>query len=375
MKILLLGCGMIGRTIALDLANESGIYLTSADVNSDALNKLKPESINKLHLDSANENQLEDLLKNFDLVINATPGSTGYQTLKKIIESGKDVVDIAFYKDDPFSLNYLAEQNNITALVDCGVSPGISNLLIGRASEEFDKINNLEIFVGGLPKKKDGLFDYKAVFSISDLIEEYLRPARSIKNGKIISAPALSEIKEITFAGLEILEAFNSDGLRTLLKTIDSENMSEYTIRYKGHTEKMKLLRDALFFSKDTIEVNGREISPFDFTSKLLSKIIKFTDKDRDITLLKIIMQGEKDKISKKIIFEMFDEFDENTGTHSMARTTGYMASMCVRLIANKIFDAKGIFPPELIGKNEKAFNYVMDGLEKRNIKINKRSE
>lgn len=372
MKVLLLGCGFVGRTIAVDLNNDYDIELTAADINKDNLNKLNDKSITTIWFDAADTNALAELLDDFDLVINAVPGSLGFKTLQKIINTGTDVVDIAFYEEDPFSLHELVVKNNVTALVDCGVSPGISNLLIGNSLKEFDTVKNIEIYVGGLPKEKDGLFDYKAVFSISDLIEEYLRPARSIINNKIITTPALWEIKEVSFSSYAPFEAFNSDGLRTLLKTINAENMSEYTVRYKGHTEKMKLLRDASFFSKELIKINGQEITPFDFSTALLSKVIQFTGTDKDITLLKIIMEGEHNNHYKKVIYEMIDEFDDLTKTHSMARTTGFMAAMCVRLLVNNKFNKQGIFPPEVLGQNETVYKYMMSGLEERNIKVNK---
>ena len=373
MKVLLLGCGLVGRAIAVDLNNDKDIKLTAADINKDNLNKLNSKSIATIWFDASDTNALTELLDDFDLVINAVPGFLGFKTLQKIINTGTDVVDIAFYEEDPFSLQELAIKNNVTALVDCGISPGLSNLLIGNSLKEFDTIKNIEIYVGGLPKEKDGLFDYKAVFSISDLIEEYLRPARSIINNKIITTSALSEIKEISFKNYEPFEAFNSDGLRTLLKTIKAENMGEYTVRYKGHTEKMKLLRDASFFSKEVINIKGKEISSFDFSTALLSKVLQFTETDKDITLLKIILEGEHNNRYKKVIYEMIDEYDNLTNTHSMARTTGFMAAMCVRLLVNNKFDKKGIFPPELFGQNETIYNYVMSGLEDRNIIVGKR--
>lgn len=370
MNVLLLGYGMIGRTIAFDLVQDEMITLTAADISKTALNKSKHSSIRTVQIDCTAESKLNNLIQNYDLVINAVPGFIGFNTLTQIIESGKDVVDIAFYADDPFTLNELAIRKNVTAIVDCGVTPGLSNFLIGNSLSKFDRIENIEIYVGGLPKKKDGLLDYKAVFSVSDLIEEYLRPARSIKNGKTVITAALSEIKSVIFKDHVVFEAFNSDGLRTLLKTIPALNMNEYTVRYPGHTDKMKLFRDLGFFSKDEVDINGETIIPLEFTASLLYKILRLTENDKDVTLLKIIMEGERGNEKKKITYEMIDEFDETTNTHSMARTTGYMATMCVRLIVANLFNKKGIFPPELLGKNENVFSFVIKGLEERKIYI-----
>ena len=258
MNILVLGCGLVGRPMALDLAKEKLFKVTVADLNKQSLDKIPNDlPIKKIVTDFANNEKLKTLLKDCDIVLSAVPGFMGFNTLKEIIKAGKNVVDIAFFPEDPFELDALAKQNNVTAVVDCGVAPGMSNLLAGYVSSVIEKIETILIYVGGLPVVREYPFEYKAGFSPIDVIEEYTRPARYIENGKMVIRPALSDPEYIYFPEVGTLEAFNSDGLRTLAVTLNAPNMKEKTLRYPGHIEKMQVLREAGFFSKDEIEING----------------------------------------------------------------------------------------------------------------------
>ncbi|MBU0558321.1 MAG: saccharopine dehydrogenase NADP-binding domain-containing protein, partial [Bacteroidetes bacterium] len=241
MNVTVLGSGLVGSAIAKDLSKDNRHNITAVDINETALSNLNGHGIKCIPADVSNLTTLQNVIADSDIVVNAVPGGLGFLSLKNIISSGKNVVDIAFYEQDPFLLDELASENNVTALVDFGVSPGISNLLIGSSKINFDKINNLEIYVGGLPLKREQPFEYKAVFSPADVIEEYIRPARLIENGKEIIKPALSEVELMDFPGVGTLQAFNSDGLRSLLKTTDIPNMKEKTLRYPEHAEKIEL--------------------------------------------------------------------------------------------------------------------------------------
>ncbi|MCF8242471.1 MAG: saccharopine dehydrogenase NADP-binding domain-containing protein [Melioribacteraceae bacterium] len=369
MKALVLGVGLVGRPMILDLAKDNEFEVTAADINSANLEAIDKEiDVTKLQRDFSNKSQLIDLVSAHDVVISAVPGFMGFDTLKTIIETGKNVVDISFMPEDPFELDDLAVDKNVTAIVDCGVSPGMTNILIGQLNSILDEIDSVIIYVGGLPVTRELPFEYKAGFSPADVIEEYVRPARIIENGKVITRPALSEPELINFPGIGTLEAFNSDGLRTLAKTIKSPNMKEKTLRYPGHIEKVKLLREIGYFSHDEIEVNGKKIKPVDLSAKLLFPIWEMKNGDIDLTVLKIIVNGKKD--GKKIVSEynMLDYSDEQTGIHSMARTTGYTATMAVRMLAKGLYNGKGIIAPEFIGEDKACVDFIRNGLEERGV-------
>jgi len=373
MNVLVLGCGLVGCPMALDLANDESFNVTVADINLKNLKKIPATlPIKKMQKDLSNPDQLKSLFKKADIVINAVPGFMGFNTLREIIKAKKNVVDIAFFPENPFELDELAKQNNVTAVVDCGVAPGMSNLLAGYVNSILDKTETVLIYVGGLPVVREFPYEYKAGFSPIDVIEEYTRPARYIENGTLVIRPALSDPEFLNFDEVGTLEAFNSDGLRTLANTLTAPNMKEKTLRYPGHIEKMRVLRESGFFSQDEVDVNGIKIKPIDFTSKLLFPMWELKEGDEEFTVMKVIVEGEKDKKKIRYTYNLLDRHDKKTNIHSMARTTGYTATTMVRLLAKGMFDQKGICPPEYIGLKPECVDFVLSELKEKGVIYNK---
>ncbi|MCP4370746.1 MAG: saccharopine dehydrogenase family protein [Deltaproteobacteria bacterium] len=369
MKILILGAGLVGGPMAIDLAKDSKFNITLADINKDSLDKIGVKNkISTIQKDLSDSESIKEIVKDFDIVLNAVPGFMGYNTLKAIIESGKDVVDIAFFPEDPFVLDKLAKKNNVTAIMDCGVAPGMSNVLIGYIDHLLDKTETAIIYVGGLPEVRQWPYEYKAVFSPIDVIEEYTRPARYVENGNLVIRPALSDAEYLDFPNIGTLEAFNSDGLRTLAETIDAPNMKEKTLRYPGHIEKMAVLRETGFFNKEEIDIKSIKISPLEFTSKLLFPKWQLKEGESDITVMRVIVEGTKDGEELRYTYDLLDRLDKKTNTHSMARTTGYTATMAIRMLAKGLYKEKGISPPEFIGRKPKCVRFILKGLEDRGI-------
>ena len=369
MKVLILGAGLVGGPMAIDLAKDSEFNITLADINKDSLDKIGVKNkISTIQKDLSDSKSIKEIVKDFDIVLNAVPGFMGYNTLKAIIESSKDVVDIAFFPEDPFTLDELAKKNNVTAIMDCGVAPGMSNVLIGYIDHLLDKTETALIYVGGLPEVREWPYEYKAVFSPIDVIEEYTRPARYVENGNLVTRPALSDAEYLDFPNIGTLEAFNSDGLRTLAETIDAPNMKEKTLRYPGHIEKMAVLRETGFFNKEEIDIKGIKISPLEFTSKLLFPKWHLKEGESDITVMRVIVEGTKDGEKLRYTYDLFDRLDKETNTHSMARTTGYTATMAIRMLAKGLYEEKGISPPEFIGRKPECVKFILKGLEDRGI-------
>lgn len=369
MKVIVLGAGLVGAPMAFDLSKNNEFDVTVADFSLTSLSKFSNyDNIKTIQLDVTNKVELKSAISDFDFILNALPGFLGFETMRTILESGKNVVDISFFPENPFDLNDIAENNNVTAIVDCGVAPGMSNLLVGYLASQLDKVENVEIYVGGLPEKRELPYEYKAVFSPIDVIEEYTRPARYIENGRLVIKPALTDIELMNFPNIGTLESFNSDGLRTIAETISAPNMKEKTLRYPGHVEKMKLLRETGFFNKEEIEVNGINISPLDFTSKLLFPKWKLEEGEVDITVMKVIVNGTKNEQKLDSSYFLYDKYNPETKVNSMARTTGYTATMALRMLAKGLFTQKGIVAPEFIGKDEKCVNFILSGLEERGI-------
>jgi len=288
--------------------------------------------------------------------------------LKTVIEAGKDCVDIAFYPEDVFGLSELALAKGVRVISDMGVAPGMSNLLAGFAASKMDEVDKIDIFVGGLPVERKLPWEYKAVFSPSDVIEEYTRPARLVENGQIVTKPPLTEIELLHFDGVGTLEAFNSDGLRSLMFTLKAKNMREKTLRYPGYAEKIKFLAENGFFDTKKIDFVENTLSPLEMTSKLLFKQWKLEEGEEDLTIMKIVVEGKKDEKPLRYTFDLYDRYDAATKTHSMARTTAYSASQAVRLMVSGLHTQRGIVVPEQMGENEKIVDFMLSGLTERNV-------
>jgi lysine 6-dehydrogenase len=368
-KIVVLGSGLVGGPMALDLAKDKDFKVTVVDIDAQALARLKKvRGITAIQEDLSDPRIVKRIVQKQDMVISAVPGFMGFKTLQAILEVGKTVVDIAFFPEDPFELDALARRSNVTAVVDCGVAPGMSNILASHARQKLDEAASIAIYVGGLPEVRVWPYEYKAVFSPADVIEEYVRPARYIENGQLVIRPALSDPELINFPVIGTLEAFNTDGLRTLAKTLDVPNMKEKTLRYPGHIEKMAVLRETGFFDAQEIEIKGVRIRPLDFTAKLLFPKWKLREGEVDITVMRIIVEGRKKGRSVSMTYDLFDRYDEATGIHSMARTTGYTATVAARMIARGLYDRKGISAPESIGQIPECVKFMLDGLKERGI-------
>ncbi len=364
MNIAVLGAGMVGSVMAVDLANEHAV--TSVDVNEKNLYSIqnKNANIKTIKADLKNYDSYKKLLLPFDLIITAVPGFMGFDVLKAVIECKKNVADISFFPQNALELDVLAKENNVTVITDCGVAPGMSNYIIGRYNEEI-KIDAFEIYVGGLPKIRKKPFEYKAPFSPVDVIEEYMRPARLMENGNIVIKPALTEREWMQFDELGTLETFNTDGLRSLLFTMPHiKNQKEKTLRYPGHIDLIIALKESGFFNEEKIRIDEKEISPLQFTSKILFNEWKLGDDEEELTVMKVILKSAE----KTIEYNLLDYYDAATKTSSMGRTTGYTCTASANLIAKNLFNEKGVFPPELVGKYKNCFDFVMNYLHQRNV-------
>jgi saccharopine dehydrogenase-like NADP-dependent oxidoreductase len=367
--VIVLGAGMVGSAIAVDMAKTHQVTLT--DLNESALKRARNRcnELNCFNLDVTDKNLLHSTLKSFDLVICAVPGFLGFKTLKSIIEASKNVVDISFFPENALDLDALAKEKGITAIVDCGVAPGMDNIILGHYNEKM-ALTDFECLVGGLPKFKKWPFYYKAPFSPIDVIEEYTRPARYVENFKLITKEALTDCEYLNFEKIGTLESFNTDGLRSIIHTMSHiPNMKEKTLRFPGHVEFIKGLKASGFFSEDKMKINGTEVSALNFTCKILFKEWKLEDDDEEFTIMRITLKGENtDGKTEEVVYELYDEYCSITKTSSMSRTTGYTATAAANLILEGLFNEKGVFPPELVGKHEKCFKFILNYLEERNV-------
>jgi len=362
--------------MALDLAAEPRFSVTVADASEATLAALAAEApVATRHADLSSPETVDAAVADASIVVGAVPGFLGYRTLERVIEAGKDVVDISFFEQDPEPLAGTAKERGVRAIVDCGVAPGLTNLLAGHAAASFERLDRFDCGVGGLPAIRRLPWEYKAPFSPVDVLEIYTRPARVVEGGRVVAKPALSGVETIDFPGLGTLESFVSDGLRTLLDSVDCPEMRELTLRYPGHAARMRAFAEAGFFSDEPVEVDGARVRPVELTSRLLFPLWQFEPGEEDLTAFYAVAEGIRDGRPARTRWTMLDRLDRVARISSMARTTGYTATAAVRLLADGLWTAPGLVAPEALGRDAACCERLLDDLAARGVRLERVDE
>jgi saccharopine dehydrogenase-like NADP-dependent oxidoreductase len=369
-KIVVLGGGRVGSAIVRDLAAEDDYDVLVVDIDPVAVERMTEFGADGVVADLSQAETVFKAVEDADLVVGAVPGFMGFKTVKRVLKEGRPIVDISFFPEDAFELEDLAGRAGVCCLFDCGVAPGLTNMILGRMEEHLDSTTSFKAFVGGLPVERTWPWEYKAPFSPGDIIQEYVRPARRRMDGVEITRPALSDVELVDFPGLGSLEAFNTDGLRSLHRTATTPNMVEKTVRYPGHAVRMRILREAGFFSGETIQAASGSVVPRDVTESLLFDAWRFEEGEPDLTVMRIVVEGEKDGSRVRHTFNLLDYYNPETETMSMARTTGYTCTAMANLVARGLWTEPGLAPPEVIGRNAECFDAVLSHLEERGVHV-----
>ncbi len=372
-KATVLGAGMVGSIMASDLSIDPDFEVTILDVRPEALKRAQDHAASlggKLEtkiVDLSDVGALKDAIADADIVLGALASKIGFQTLRAVIESGKNYADISFMPEDSWDLDALAKEHGVTAVVDMGVAPGMSNMLSGYGASLLSECENIEIYVGGLPRKRSWPYEYKAGFSPADVLEEYTRPSRIVEHGEVVVREALSEPELMDFDGLGTLESFNTDGLRSLAYTMKVPFMKEKTLRYPGHIELMRVFRETGLFDQDRIEVDGGSVRPLDVISKLMFPKWTYEPGEEDLTIMRIIADGLDNKGTKtRHQWDLLDYY--NHGATSMSRTTAFPCAIIARMIAKGDLNMPGVINAEQIGPVPRLVDHVISELGKRDI-------
>ena len=368
--VIVLGAGMIGSAMALDLAAVDGLEVHIADSRRESLERVSKKAPVQTHLaDLGNPEAVRALLKGFRLAIGALPSVIGLQSVKAGIEAGCDMVDISFMSEDARSLDALARERGVTAVTDCGVAPGLTNMVAAYAVSGFDSCERIEMSVGGLPAIRKWPFNYKAGFAPWDVIEIYTRPATVMENGRLIVKEAMADLELVDVPGVGTLESFVSDGLRSLADTLNVPNMVERTLRWPGHVELMRIFRETGFFSLEPIKVDGQTLRPRDLTAALLFPKWTFEEGEADITVMQVRASGLKGGAPHRFTFDFVDRFDAASGLRSMSRSTGFTATAVAGLILDGTFKEPGVHAPEALGARPRLLERVLAYLKARGVR------
>jgi len=369
MKAIVLGGGFMGGVIAKDLARDKEWRVTVADISKKRLNKLADEAkISGVVADLSDSDVIRNLVADQDIVIGAMPGSLQSNILHSVIKARKNIVDVSSMHNDYFALDELAKENRVTAVITMGMAPGISNMIVGYVDSLLDETESVLILVGGIPVIREWPFEYKLAWSAIASIRQYLRPAKLQEYGEIVEKPALSEVELVDLPGIGTLESFNTDGLGSLIHTIKAPFIKEKTLRYPGFVEKMRMFRETGFFSDEPIELEGVGVKPIDFTARLLSSKWELKEGERELSVMRVVVQGKKDQQRLQYTYDSLVYFDDETKTTSQGRMTGFSCAIVARLVAQGEYTCKGVCPPEFLGREQKVYRRVIKGLEEKGV-------
>lgn len=368
---------MVGAAMAMDLAAEADLEVTVADRDADRLQTLAARfGVATVQADLGDPDRLRKLAGQADVILGALSSVIGLQSLQAVLEAGRDYVDISFMPEDPTTLHALAQERGACAVVDCGVAPGLSNMLCGFAAASMQPCEKLRIFVGGLPAERSWPYEYRAGFAPSDVIEEYVRPARQVENGKVVVYPALSGVERLEFPDLGTLEAFHTDGLRSLIQSLEVPDMQEKTMRYPGHAALMESFRETGLFSPKEIQLpSGDKVTPLEMTSTLMFPKWEFQPGEVDITVLRVQAQGVSQGRQIQWQWDLHDRMDPTTGFRSMSRTTAFPATAMARLLLSKKWHRPGVHPPEIPAQETGVMEEILTALKARGISIRKQEQ
>jgi saccharopine dehydrogenase-like NADP-dependent oxidoreductase len=374
MKILVVGCGKVGSEIARDLAGsdevDSVVVMDASSQNLKLLRKRVHRKIQTVRLSILQKTRLRALLGKVDLVCGALPGRLGFDLMSETVKAGRDTVDISYTSRDPFLLQRRAREVGCRVVPQCGVAPGFTNMCVGDASRRIDQMKSVEILVGGLPEKPEPPLNYRIVFSLDDVVNEYSRPVQVIEEGSRKTVDALSGRGRISFPGVGKLEYFLTDGLGSLPRSFPrTKEMHEFTLRYPGHADMMRTLRVLGFFGRNPVKIGGVEVEPRQLSIELLRGAMS-RGSPEDFLALRVDVRGLSRGKKTHLRYQLLDHYNQRPGISAMARTTAYPCTSVVLLMGRGEIKETGIVAPEKIAQDERLFRFVLGRLAEHGVKM-----
>jgi len=373
-----MGAGKMGIVLAKDLIeSDNRNKVTLVDISSKRLQKakkfIKSERLILLKKDVEKEKQRQDIFKGQDVALAALLHKHSLLALETAILKGVHFADLVGEKPlDRLKYDSEAKKKKVTIISGLGVSPGITNICVGRAVHLLDEVEKAMIYVGGNPVYPKPPLNYRIVYAVESVLDFYERKALILKKGKIKEVPPLSGIESIQFPHpFSEMECFYTDGLSSLAHTMQGKikgELAEKTIRHKGHAQGIKILKECGFFSRQPIKLHNTKVIPRELLEVLLDSKMKL-GKERDATLLRIVVEGKKSSKPTTHIFEMIDLYDSEKDYTSMGKTTSFPASIAAQMIASgKIAQRGSLFPEEIF--QSELYQPLMDALKDRGVVV-----
>lgn len=377
MKYTVIGAGMMGSAAAYDLAMaNTGDEIILADINLQQATQAAKSigtNVKPIRLDVNSHKELVKVLAGSGAVISAVSYSVNYQITRAAIEAGVHVCDLGGNDDvvdKQLTLDADAKQRGVTIIPNCGLAPGLIDILAVQGAKEFDELDSIHLRVGGLPQNPRPPLFYQIAFSVDGLINEYVEKAAVIRDGALMHIDPMSDLEEIEFKEIGTLEAFNtSGGISTLTELMRGRvrNLDYKTIRYRGHCEKFRTLLELGFATNEPIMVGGSVKTNRELFAELLRK--KLDHGDKDLVVARATITGRRRDIEKTLVYEFVDHYDDATRMTAMMRTTAFPTSIIAQMVAQGVITMRGVLPPEVCVPGDR----MIAELGKRNVRITKR--
>lgn len=356
LRFVVLGAGLMGRAVAFDLARSSpDAEIIIADVDAGAaetLAGLLAGRVRPLHLDVYDQRALRDALQGTTVAIGAVSYSANLRITRAALDAGAHMVDLGGNDDvvrQQLALDGEARARGVTVLPNCGLAPGLINILGAAGAACFERVDTVQLRVGGLPQHPRPPLNYQITFSVDGLINEYSEKARVIRNGRIVEVESLSELEEIEFPlPFGTLEAFATSGGVSLLPELllgSVANLDYKTIRYKGHCEKFRTLLELGFASNEPVSVGAHVRTNRELFAQLLRRKLDFGD--TDVVLLRAAISGTADGMLQTLTYDCIDYYDTEHQMTAMMRTTAFPVSIIAQMLAAGTLQVRGVMPPE----------------------------
>jgi len=370
MRTAVLGSGLMGSVIAWDLARSEGVdSVVVADIDPERLKGVRKRARGKKLstelLNLKDRRKVVTFLKGFDVAASALPHGIVHPSDLAAVQAGAKMVNIAF-EDEQMALDAQARKTGGVLIPGCGVAPGLGGVLLAHGLEQIGGGDEGHILVGGLPQKPLPPFDYRLVFSIVGLLREYIDDARVFRNGRLLKVRPFSTVENYKFPPpIGTLEGFCTDGLASLVYTLHGmKTLDEITLRWPGHAEKMGLLIESGYFSREKVRAGDADVSPLEVSWAVLGKKLAEGD-PRDMTVMRVIAKGRRGRV----VYDMVDRYDEKNGVSSMGKTTAYTASIVTQMLGSGEVKGKGVIPPEVAIRG-KSVEELLSELDRRGVRV-----
>jgi lysine 6-dehydrogenase len=345
MRILVLGAGLQGAACAFDLLNTSDAVVTLADARMTALPGFLADAprdrLAHIQLDARDEFSMAAAMSAHDVALSALPYYFNYDALRSAIEAGTHFADLGGNTeivDRQLSLADRAREEGVGAVVDCGLAPGMVNVLAMDLVQRMDQVESVKLYVGGLPQHPEPPLNYQIVYSLEGTLDYYTTKAWILQDGEPKRVEALSGVEEIDFPEpIGQLEAFHTGGgLSTMPWDLAGKikSMEYKTLRYPGHVAYMKPIRALGLLSLQPVDAKGVSVVPRDLFVALADTALRKPD-GRDLVVLLVQATGQKGGQSITASYRLIDRYDETNSVSAMMRTTGYSLSITGQMLAH----------------------------------------